>query len=128
MTVQEVAKSVMKITNTSQREVAEKNHLSGQGAVAMFLRSKSMQVDNLLKILNTCGYELVARSVNGEYPEFVIGSELSGNQPAPVEKVRSDVQSSVQSNVQSDVEKTMREMIRKMVAEEVRNVMNGEEV
>ena len=77
MTVQEVAKSVMKITGTTQQEIAERNGLAGQSSVGTFLRSKSMRVDNLLMILNTCGYELVARSADGSHPDFVIGEKLS---------------------------------------------------
>lgn len=76
MTVQEVAKSVMKVSGRTQKDVSDKAGLSGQGAVSMMLRSKSMRVDSLLTILNACGYELVARSVDPGMPEFVIGDVL----------------------------------------------------
>ena len=77
MTVQEVAKAVMRATHMTQAQVAEKAGLGSQGTVGMYLNSKSMQVQSLLNILNSCGYELVARSGNGEGPEFVIGENLS---------------------------------------------------
>lgn len=79
MTVQEVARDVMKLTGTTQQEIAERNGLAGQSSVGTFLRSKSMRVDNLLMILNTCGYELIARSADGKHPDFVIGEKLSAN-------------------------------------------------
>ena len=76
MTVQEVARGVMKVTGTSQTEVANRAGLTGQSTVSMYLQSKSMRVENLLTILNACGYELVARSADGRLPEFVIGERL----------------------------------------------------
>lgn len=101
MKVQDVARSVMKITKTTQHDIAEKAGLAGQGTIGMYLNSKSMRVDSLLTILNGCGYELIARDVNGSLPEFVIGEEA------------------VQSDRKSEEEEKLREMIRAIVREEL---------
>lgn len=103
MTVQEAAKSVMKITNTTQQQIAERAGLAGQGTIGMYLHSKSMRVEALITILSGCGYELVARDPSGRYPEFVIGEETNTQR-----KPASD------SN--------MEDMIRKIVAEEVQKM------
>jgi len=76
-TVQEVAKAVMKTTGITQQKIAEMAGLAGQGTIGMYLNSKSMRVDSLLTILNACGYELVARSGDGQGPEYVIGENVS---------------------------------------------------
>lgn len=79
MTVQEVAKAVMRETNKTQTDVARIAGLTGQGSVGMYLKSKSMRVESLLQILNACGYELVARSGDGRHPEYVIGQSLQAS-------------------------------------------------
>ena len=94
MTVQEVAKCVMRVTGMSQTEVAKKAGLTGQSTISMFLQSKHMRVDSLLSILNACGYELIARSVDGEHPEYVIGEDVvreSANQERINEMVKKAV-------------------------------------
>ena len=75
MRVNEVAKTIMKISNVTQKELAEKFGKSGQSTISMILQAKNMRIDNLLMILNECGYELVARSIDGERPEYIIGDE-----------------------------------------------------
>lgn len=100
MTASEVAKCIMKATRTTQTTVSEKGGFSGQGAVAMALRSNSMRVDTFLRILNVCGYELVARSADGKTPEYVVGDQLS-----------------VPKKKEADPE--LAELIRRMVAEEL---------
>ena len=110
MTVQEVAKSVMKVTGTTQRKLAEEAGLSGQGAVSMYLRSKSMRVEALLMMLNTCGYELVARDKHGRLPEFVIGDDNKACAGSDTEAARVKEESE---------EDKLRAMIRKMIAEEM---------
>ena len=102
MKVQDVARTVMKITHTTQQEIADKAGLAGQGTVGMYLNSKSMRVDSLLTILNNCGYELIARSVDGSNPEFVIGEESEHKSAAGM--------------VEED---RLREMIQTMIAEEI---------
>jgi len=102
MTVQEVAKNVMAVTHTTQAEVAERAGMSGQGAVGMFLKSKSMRVESLMQILSVCGYELVARDRSGRYPEFVIGD--------------------VCTDQRRDDDSRLRDMVRAMVAEELEKI------
>ena len=104
MTVQEVAKNVMWRTKTTQQNISDKAGLSGQGAVAMYLKSKSMRVEALLTILNACGYELVARDPKGQYPEYVIGDEIAPVKEEKAEKSEDD---------------RLREMIREVLAEEI---------
>ena len=99
MTVQEVARCVMKVTGMSQAEVAKKAGLTGQSTVSMFLQSKSMRVDNLVTILNACGYELVARSREEGYPEYIIGNETKAKERAVYD------------------DKRIEEIVRKAVAE-----------
>ena len=104
MTLHEVAKSVMKITGTTQQQIAEKAGLAGQGTVGMYLQSKSMRVDALLTILNGCGYDLVARDPNGKYPEFVIG-----------ESQRNEVNTKNGNDIESIVRKIVDEEIARRI-------------
>lgn len=100
MTLHEVAKSVMKITGTTQQKIADKAGLAGQGTVGMYLQSKSMRVDALLTILNGCGYDLVARDPNGKYPEFVIGESQRSVSTA---QSGSDIESIVRKIVDEEI-------------------------
>ena len=76
MKVQDVVKNIIKNAGMTQATIAEKCGLAGASSVGTFFRSKSMRVDNLLMMLNTCGYELVARSVDGNGQEYIIGEEM----------------------------------------------------
>ena len=105
MTVQEVVKSVIKATGMTQRRLADAAGLSGQGAVSMYLKSKSMRVEALQTMLNACGYELVARDPSGKHPEFVIGDEVR-----PVAAAERDA---------SDEDERLRAMVRKILEEEM---------
>lgn len=105
MKVQDAVKSIIKVSGNTQKSVSDKLGLSGQGAISMFLKSKSMRVENLLNILNACGYELVARSADGTLPEYTIGDKLG----------------SVQSVQDSGANMSgIEEMVRRMVADELR--------
>ena len=77
MTVQEAVKKAIKSAGLTQADVAERCGFSGQGAVSMYLRSKSMRVESLAMMLKACGYDLVARSKSPgvRYPEIVIEAE-----------------------------------------------------
>lgn len=122
MNASEVAKMVMKVTGKTQTEVAEEAGLSGQGAISMFLRAKSMRVDSLLSMIEPCGYELVARRVGGgnEYPEFVIdrvsGSAKKPEQAEKEKKVTVEVTDRLPPEAAPDL---LTELIRKAVAEEL---------
>ena len=76
MKVQDVVKNIIKNAGMTQAMIAEKCGLAGASSVGTFFRSKSMRVDNLLMMLNTCGYELVARSADGNGQEYIIGEEM----------------------------------------------------
>ena len=112
MTVQEVARSVMKVTQTTQKEVSERAGLSGQGAISMLLQSKSMRVEGFLQILNACGYELVARSADGRTPEYVVGEALRAEYEA--EHV-----AELEAEQKAEEDERFAEMIRKAVSEEI---------
>jgi len=105
MTVQEVAKLVMRISGLTQSDIAKKAGLPGQSTVSMYLRGKSMRVDSLQMILNTCGYELVARSADGKRPEFVIGEELRAEEQKEESKAE---------------ETRMREMVKAILEDEMK--------
>ena len=116
MTVKQVLKAVWKVTGVTQREVAEKAGLSGQGAISMFLRSKSMRVDSMLQLLDVCDYELVVRSRSGRYPEFVVDD-------VEVEKGK-ERESGVYPDERESKEEADR--IREIVQEELRKAMKSE--
>ena len=82
MTVQEVAKQVMKDAGMTQADVAKKSGVAGQSTIAMFMKSKAMRVDSLLIILDACGYELVVRDKADHDREYLLdGKEgVRGNQ------------------------------------------------
>lgn len=75
MDVHEVARRVMKDKKLSQGEVAARAGMKGQSAVGMWLSGKSMRVDNLLKILDACGYDLIVKDRSGENQSYRISDE-----------------------------------------------------
>ena len=79
MRVQDVAKSIMKLSGVTQGDLAEKFGKAGQSTISMILNGRSMKVESLLQILDVCGYELIAKSKDGKRPEYLIG-EASGEQ------------------------------------------------
>ena len=102
MTVQEVAKKVMKDANMTQTDVAKKCG-TGQSSIGMFLKSKSMRVDSLLAILDACGFELVVRNGNGKGPEYIIdGKEGVPDVPVSVDPAMS---SAIRAIVAEELEK-----------------------
>lgn len=72
MTIQEVAKKVMKNKGIRQVDIAERND-TRQSSVATWLQSNSMRVDNFMKILDTCGYDLVVMDRDGKHPSYRVG-------------------------------------------------------
>ncbi len=100
MEAKEVAKTVMKVTGTSQTDVAKRAGLTGQSNVSMYLQSKSMRVEALTTILNSCGYELVARDPNGKLPEYVIGQEI-----APEKRADTDMAATIRAIVAEELAK-----------------------
>lgn len=106
MTVQEVAKRVMRDKGLSQGEVANRCGATGQSMVGMWMQGKSMNVDKLLKILNVCGYEIIVRDKNGKGNMYRI-SEESGE----------DI---VTDGIPASGTDTIRELVKQFVAEELK--------
>lgn len=101
MKVQDVAKTVMRTSGITQTYLAEKLGKAGPSTISMILSGRSMKVDNLLTILNECGYDLIAKSRDGVRPDYLIGDGELTQQPA-----KSEVK--------------LRDIVREMVAEELR--------
>lgn len=69
MKVSDALKAMMKSRHMTQTDVAEKIG-KNQNSVAMYLRNAdSMRLDNLMKMANVCGYDvvLVGRGNEGSY-------------------------------------------------------------
>lgn len=79
MTVQEAVRTAVKAAKITQADVSDRCSMSGQGAVSSALQGKSMRAKSLILMLNACGYELVARSIDGKasVQEIVIEDEES---------------------------------------------------
>lgn len=75
MTVQEVSKKVMKESKTTQQMIADAVGLASPSGVANWLSGKSMRVDNLVRLLDVCGYDLIAVSRSGESGSYRISNE-----------------------------------------------------
>ena len=73
MRVQDVVKQIMKENGITQQMLAEKVGKAGQSTISMILNGRSMKVENLLMILDECGYEMVFRSHDDSKPEYTIG-------------------------------------------------------
>lgn len=111
MTVQEVVKAVIKGSGLTQKDIADRNGKCGGNAISMMIKSNSMRVDNLVMILNSCGYELVARSGDGSKPEYVIGNGV-GQHSQRTERpdqfmswTYTDIERLIQVAVQQELEK-----------------------
>ena len=72
MRVQDVVKQIMKENGITQQMLAEKVGKAGQSTISMILNGRSMKVENLLMILDECGYEMVFRSHDDSKPEYTI--------------------------------------------------------
>lgn len=99
MNASDAAKSIMKISGVRQQDLVDKFGKSGQSTISMILKAKSMRVDNLLMILDTCGYDLVARSRDGERPEYVIGEERPGEAVQEAESIKDMVSKAVSAEL-----------------------------
>lgn len=74
MKAQTVCRQVMSDKQVRQIDVAEKSGY-GQTSVAMWLKSNSMRVENFLKILDACGYDLVVMDRDGSHPSYRVSNE-----------------------------------------------------
>lgn len=97
----DIVRSVIRVSGKTQAEIAEELGKSSQGTISMMLQNRNMKIENIVALLDVCGYELVARSRDGVRPEF-----LFGNMP---EGMRNPVSS----------EMKLKEYIRTVVTEEL---------
>lgn len=75
MKEQEVVRRVMKEKQMTQMDVAVACGKKNQSYISMLLQGKSMRVDNLVKVLNACGYDLVAVDRSGIGRKFTVTEE-----------------------------------------------------
>lgn len=101
MKVQDVARTVMRTSGITQTQLAERLGKAGPSTISMILSGRSMKVDNLLTILNECGYDLIAKSRDGVRSDYLIGDGELTQKPAKSET-------------------KLRDLVREMVAEELR--------
>lgn len=73
MRAQDVAKIVMRSSGITQGQLAETLGKAGPSTVSMILSGRNMKVDDLLVILNECGYDLIVKSRDGVRPDYLIG-------------------------------------------------------
>lgn len=107
MKVSEALKSMMKQKKMTQSEVAERMG-KNQNSVAMYLKNAdSMRLDNLMRMADVCGYDIVLVDRNGEGESYVLGegSEINGTKLS--QKMTDD----------------MREVVRGIIREEIANAM-----
>lgn len=77
MTERDVVREAMKLRGWSQQTLADEAGFKRQSNVSNLLNSREngMRVDNLLKLLNAMGCELVVRDKMGSKKEWTITSE-----------------------------------------------------
>lgn len=73
MRAQDVAKIVMRSSGMTQGQLAEALGKAGPSTVSMILSGRNMKVDDLLVILNECGYDLIVKSRDGVRSDYLIG-------------------------------------------------------
>lgn len=69
MNVRELMKDIVEKSGLSQAMIAEKAGYKRASNVSECLRSNNMRVDNMVRILNACGYELIIRSEKKNVPD-----------------------------------------------------------
>ena len=95
----------MKEKQMTQMDVAIACGKKNQSYISMLLQGKSMRVDNLVKVLNACGYDLVAVDRSGLGRKFTVtDGALEEDEPDENE---------------ATVEDRLRSMIEKMVDEKM---------
>lgn len=73
MTAREIIKELIKTRNWSQSKLAEEAGLKSQSNVTgMLNRSSSLRVDNLVKLVEAMGYEVIIRDKMGSNKEWRI--------------------------------------------------------
>ena len=126
MTSKEVAKAVMKEARLSQAEVAVRAGFKGQTNIATMLRSRNMRVDSFVRVLNACGYDLVAKSRDKHCHDFVVDGE--DGQGAEENEVIAELEPDLpvtDEDMASEISAGLEEIIRKMIAQELKRGTHG---
>ena len=69
MNARDLMKEIVEESGLSQATNAEKAGYKRASNVSECLRSNNMRVDNMVRILNACGYELIIRSDRKDVPD-----------------------------------------------------------
>ena len=69
MNARELMKEIVEESGLSQATIAEKAGYKRASNVSECLRSNNMRVDNMVRILNACGYEIIIRSDRKDVPD-----------------------------------------------------------
>lgn len=105
MKEQEVIRRVMKEKQMTQTDVAVACGKKNQSYISMLLQGKSMRVDNLVKVLNACGYDLVAVDRGGIGRKFTVTEEpteeddLAENGETLEDRIRSMIEKMVDEKI-----------------------------
>ena len=89
MTEKEVIREILDVRGWSQQKLAEEAGFKSQSNIGGLLNNnvKGMRVDNLVKLIEAMGCELVVRDKMGTKKEWVIN-----NTPAPVLTIEEQLQ------------------------------------
>lgn len=69
MNARDLMKEIVEESGLSQATIAEKAGYKRATNVSECLRSNNMRVDNMVRILNACGYEVIIRSEKKDIPD-----------------------------------------------------------
>ncbi len=71
MTEKEIIRKAMSVRGFNQTMLADKANLKRQSNVSEMLRSKNLRVDNLVRLLDAMGFDVVVKDRNGSNRENV---------------------------------------------------------
>lgn len=88
MTEREAIRELMKLRGWSQQQLATESGFKRQSNISNLLNSREngMRVDNLLKLVNTMGCDLVIRDKMGSKKEWIISNESEPEEPESIEQ------------------------------------------
>ncbi len=69
MSTKDLVKEIVEESGMSLATIAEKAGYKRASNVSECLRSENMRVDNMVRILKACGYELIIRSERKDIPD-----------------------------------------------------------
>ena len=72
MNARDLMKEIVEESGLSQATIAEKAGYKRASNVSECLRSNNMRVDNMVRILKACGYELIIRSDRKDIADRVV--------------------------------------------------------